>query len=316
MDEPGAIVGFKMAHALVDEIDILPSEKAITAWRKIIARLRLVIPGKQNGIGVTTTPEGFKFVYDQFYKAPTTEKDTQRRRDYSMVQASTYENEKHLPGDYIPSLIASYPQELIDAYLMGKFVNLTSGTVYRCYDRRLCSSSEAIVDKEPLHIGQDFNVGNMASVVCVMRSGKLHAVDELKGLHDTPHLCRVLKDRYPNHNITIYPDASGGARKTVNASSSDISIIRSEGFNVRAKRQNPYVKDRILSVNAALEKGNFLVNEEACPELADALEQQAYDKNGEPDKTAGYDHAADAAGYLIHWHYPLNRGKMQSNWMR
>jgi hypothetical protein len=32
---------------------------------------------------------------------------------YGLVQASTFDNEKNLPDDYIPSLLASYPPELI-----------------------------------------------------------------------------------------------------------------------------------------------------------------------------------------------------------
>ncbi|MEA1186269.1 hypothetical protein U9C94_22760, partial [Escherichia coli] len=40
-----------------------------TSWRKIIARMRYKIGGLRNGIDVTTTPEGFKFVYEQFVKA-------------------------------------------------------------------------------------------------------------------------------------------------------------------------------------------------------------------------------------------------------
>ncbi|WP_372922875.1 terminase large subunit domain-containing protein [Roseovarius sp.] len=107
MDDPGSIVGFKIARAMVDEIDILAREKASLAWRKIIARMRLVVPGVVNGIGVTTTPEGFRFVYDTFARDPG--------RDYSMVQASTYENEDFLPPDYIQSLRDTDPQELIDA---------------------------------------------------------------------------------------------------------------------------------------------------------------------------------------------------------
>lgn len=77
MDDPGGIVGFKIARALVDEIDILAKDKAQAAWRKIIARMRLVIPGVVNGIGVTTTPEGFRFVYDSFKREP--------KSNYSMV---------------------------------------------------------------------------------------------------------------------------------------------------------------------------------------------------------------------------------------
>ncbi|MAM60850.1 terminase family protein [Maritimibacter sp. UBA3975] len=308
MDDPGSIVGFKIARALVDEIDILPKDKATDAWRKIIARMRLVLPGVVNGIGVTTTPEGFRFVYDTFARDP--------RPGYSMVQASTYENERYLPPDYITSLRETYPQELIDAYLMGEFVNLTAGTVYRNYDRAANRSTEAIQDREPLHIGQDFNVGQMASVVHVERENGWHAVDELKGLTDTPRLIEVLGDRYPGHKLTIYPDASGGSRKTVNASTSDIELLRKAGHAIRAPKANPPVKDRILAVNTAFSKRRYWVNDAKCKTYAEALEQQAYDKNGDPDKTAGLDHHPDAGGYFVHQKMPVVKPTITSRELR
>jgi len=308
MDTPGSIVGFKIARGLVDEIDIMAKDKAQDAWRKIIARMRLVVPGVVNGIGVTTTPEGFRFVYDTFARDP--------KRDYSMVQASTYENERFLPPDYIQSLKDSYPVELIDAYLMGLFVNLTSGTVYRCYDRLRHASTESIKPKEPLHIGQDFNVGNMASVVWVPRGDDWHAVDELKGLQDTPHLIDVLAEKYPGHRITIYPDASGGSRKTVDASKSDISLLRKAGHSIRAPKTNPPVKDRILAVNTGFEKGRLKVNALRCKTYAEALEQQAYDKNGEPDKSAGLDHHPDAGGYFVHQQMPVEKPTFERTELR
>ena len=61
MDDPGKIVGFKIGHALVDEIDLLPVYKAQTAWRKIIGRMRYNVTGLRNGVDVATTPEGFGF---------------------------------------------------------------------------------------------------------------------------------------------------------------------------------------------------------------------------------------------------------------
>lgn len=301
MDDPGNIVGFKIARALVDEIDILPIDKATAAWRKIIARMRLVVPGVVNGIGVTTTPEGFKFVYQTFKAAGNP--------DYSMVQASTYENAAYLPPDYIQSLRDSYPQELIDAYLMGEFVNLTSGTVYRNYRREDCRSTETMRDGETLHIGQDFNVNDMASVVFVERGDEWHAVAELSGILDTPALVETIKGKWPGRTINIYPDASGGSRKTVNASTSDLTLLRSADFKVFARETNPPVKDRILSLNTAYIKGRLKVNDKACPKFAEAQEQQAYDKNGEPDKTTGHDHPNDAAGYFVHWKMPVLRPK-------
>ena len=299
MDDPQSIIGFKIGRALIDEIDILTVDRATTAWRNIIARMRLNIKGVENCVRVTTTPEGFKFVYQQF------KKDPQPR--YSMVQASTYENEVHLPGDYIASLRESYPAELIDAYLLGQFVNLTSGTVYRSYDRARNRSAETIKDKEPLHIGQDFNVGKMGSVIFVERDTGWHAVKTLTGLQDTPHLVAVLQEQFPGRQITIYPDASGGSRKTVNASVSDISIIRQAGFAIRAAKANPPVKDRILAVNAGFDKQRLWVNDTGARAFAESLEQQAYAKSGEPDKTSGFDHLNDAGGYFVHQQMPVRK---------
>lgn len=169
MEKPQTIVGFKIGNALVDELDILPKEKARTAWRKIIARMRYKIDGLRNGIDVTTTPEGFKFVYEQFVKA--VREKTELASLYGLVQASTFDNEKNLPADYIPSLLESYPPELIKAYLRGQFTNLTSGTVYHQFDRKLNNCEEVEQPGEPIYIGMDFNVGKMAGIVHVLRLG-------------------------------------------------------------------------------------------------------------------------------------------------
>lgn len=299
MDNPGSIVGFKIARALVDEIDTLPKDKATLAWNKIIARLRLKIDGVENGVSVTTTPEGFLFVYSKFAENPT--------ESYSMVQASTYENEEYLPPDYIDSLKETYPKELIDAYIMGRFVNLKSGTVYNAYNRISHRSKETIQEKEPLRIGMDFNVTNMSAVVYVMRDKVWNAVDELKGIYDTPSMIDVIKERYQEHNIRIYPDATGGSRKTVNASISDIALLEAAGFLVYANKSNPLVKDRVISANKAFTDGLLKVNDKMCPEFAKCLEQLAYDQNGEPDKKSNLDHLPDAGTYPIAYELPVNK---------
>jgi hypothetical protein len=75
-----------------------------------------------------------------------------------MVQASTYDNEKYLPDDYIDSLLETYPLQLISDYLKGQFVNLTSGGVYTSFDRRKNASFHEHDGFEPIYIGMDFNV--------------------------------------------------------------------------------------------------------------------------------------------------------------
>ena len=323
MEKPASIVGFKIARADVDEIDTLPMQKAEHAWRKIIARLRLNFDG-QNGADIATTPEGFKFTYGQFVKAVRDKPDLAAM--YGMVQASTYDNEANLPEDYIPSLLASYPPQLIDAYLRGQFVNLTSGTVYHAYDRAKNACDDVVRPDEALHIGMDFNVGKMSAIVHVTRDGQPRAVDELVDGYDTPDMIRRIRERYwsyengdwrKTHAIRIYPDASGDSRKSVNASETDIALLRQAGFTVVAPSANPPVKDRINSMNAmfcnAVGERRYLVNADKCPTYADHLEQQVWASNGEPDKSAGNDHTNDAAGYYIHRMFPLIRPAMTLN---
>jgi hypothetical protein len=316
MDDPGSIVGFKIGKALVDEIDIMPPEKAKIGWRKIIARMRYNIKGLANGIDVTTTPEGFRFVHNQFVKQ--VQEKPELSKLYGLVQASTYDNASNLPDDYIPSLLQSYPPQLIDAYINGKFVNLQTGTVYIAYDRAKNNCDDTLQDGEAIFVGMDFNVGKMAAIVHVKRDGLPRAVDEIVGAYDTPDMIRRIKERFwrydgktyqPSRQIRIYPDASGGSRKSQNASETDIALLKQAGFIVSAPAANPPVKDRVNSMNAMFlnAKGarRYLVNASTCPTYADALEQQAWAANGEPDKTTGHDHPVDAAGYLIHQDYPL-----------
>lgn len=307
MDKPGDIVGFKIGRAAIDELDILPKAKAETAWRKIIARLRWHQTGLQNGVDVATTPEGFRFTYAQFVKEPRDR--PQLRSLYGLVQASTYENGRNLPDDYIPSLRASYPPQLIDAYLDGKFVNLTSGAVYPNFDRRENHTDASIQPGEPLHVGMDFNVLNMTAVVSVIRDGKPMTLAEVCKVRDTPTMVRVLRERFAGHHLTIHPDASGGNTSSKDASESDLSILRGAGFTVRVNPSNPAVRDRVLSVNAQVLNGegvrSWKINTDRCPVLTECLEQQAYDDSGEPDKASGHDHAPDAAGYFLHARWPI-----------
>jgi len=314
MDKPETIVGFKIGHALTDELDTLDKKKAGHAWRKIIARLRA--NGAPNGSDVTTTPEGFRFVNQQFVQS--LRDNPELEAEYGLVQASTYENAKNLPDGYIHSLFTTYPPELIDAYLRGKFVNLATGTVYHQFDRKLNHSEAQEQHGEPLCVGMDFNVGKMAAVIHVIRDGIPIAVYEITGAYDTPDMVRRLKEQFWEHDgngyrktreIVVYPDATGGSRKSVNASTTDLQLLRDAGFSVRAPKENPPVKDRVNAMNAmfcnAAGERRYFVNTHRCPVYADCLEQQPWTDKGEPDKDNDLDHANDAAGYFISFEYPL-----------
>ena len=170
-----------------------------------------------------------------------------------------------------------------------------------------------------------FNVGRMAAVVHVKRDGQPYAVDEIVNGYDTPDMIRRIRERYwryengrylPSCQIRIYPDASGDSRRSVNASQTDIELLRQAGFAVSVNAANPPVKDRVNAMNAmfcnAEGERRYRVNPDMCPSYVEALEQQPWGKNGEPDKTTGHDHINDAAGYFIVRDYPLIRRSMIS----
>jgi hypothetical protein len=301
MERPERIVGYEVAHSILDELDTLPTEKAREVWNKVIARNRQKMPsGFPNTVAVATTPEGFRFVWERWVK--------NKAPGYELFRAKTMDNAANLPDGYIDNLRNSYPTTLLSAYLEGEFVNLTAGSVYAEYDRALNASSETIKPGETLHIGMDFNVSHGAAVVHVLRGDDPHAVAELTDVFDTPAMIALLKRDYAGHPIMIYPDASGGNRKSNNASESDLSLLRTAGFRICVNPSNPRVKDRVLAVNAMIHKDGarrYRVNPECCPQLVESLEKQAYDKHGEPAKDGGLDHILDAAGYCLVYRWPI-----------
>lgn len=350
MDNPARIVGYETFRAHIDEIDTLVETKAEESWNKIIARNRQQIPIsdkngdlkykahklfspkekeerrpdfvkltnryikvdpgtgthclelEQNRVSAYSTPEGYRFCYNRWGKDP--------KPGYVMFQAPTYSN-PNLPVDYIQSLRDTYPAQLIDAYIEGKFVNLTSGAVYPDFDRKLNNTDEEIKSGEVLHVGVDFNVTNMTAMIFVIRKGILYLLDEITGARDTPSLCGLLRERYEGYQIVVYPDSSGKNTSSKSASESDLTIIKSKGFKINAKSKNPFVKDRVASVNAKIKTANgertFFINANKCPVAVECFEQQVYTTAGEPDKKSGKDHAPDACGYLIYWLYPLKK---------
>jgi hypothetical protein len=318
MDNPDSIVMYETTMAHVDELDTLKTEHAKNAWEKIIGRNRGVIkikPDLLNTACAYSTPEGFRFMYEAFReKARCIEKNGFYKywmtdNGYGMIQASNLTN-PFLKKSYIENMRATYSTQLVDAYIDGEFVNLTSGAVYPQFDRDLNHSDRELKEGEPIHIGMDFNVNNMSAIIHIIdEDGNPVAVDEIGGGRDTPSIIETIKDRYwgpygeETRTISIYPDSSGKNSSSKGASESDIAFLDEAGFYTEYDSVNPRVKDRVNAMNAMFcndqNQRRYKVNTRKCSGYTKDLEQQVYNDAGEPDKSKGKDHKPDAGGYFI-----------------
>ena len=286
------IIGLNLAFCCADEVDVVNTAITSRAFPKILGRLR---SGNTRQFAAASTPEGFKWLYNEFGTS-----DALERPDRKLIKMKTVDN-PHLPPDFIERLKANYDPSLLKAYLDGEFVNLNTGQVYDRFDRDKHVIKSFDAGSEPLHVGVDFNIGNMSAVIAVRTPDKLIVIDEISGGHDTDAIGQEINRRYPHRQLYAYPDASGGNRST-NATRTDIEILQSYGFSNQSERSNPPVRDRVAAVQAALENGKGQIRvqvTENCKRTIECLELQSYTEKGEPDKDAGYDHMNDAIGYMI-----------------
>ncbi|WP_445454095.1 phage terminase large subunit [Flavobacterium sp. 25HG05S-40] len=308
---PDRIVGYEVGYSLIDETDLLSTDNMDIAFKKIIARNRKKLPnGDTNKTDVVGTPEGFKWAYKFFV--------SDNKPNRRIIKGKTKDN-PFLPDDYIETLQDSYTPQQLEAYLNGEFVNLTTGNVYHRFDRKANHTNRTVQANDVLHIGMDFNVTKMNAVVHVVDEKEVDwfsaektiikkkvriksAVDEFVNAYDTAELIGLIKSKYSGYKIIIYPDASGDNR--VSSGRSDIDLLKAANFVVRKLSKNPFVKDRVNSMNLAFLDANgnkyYYCNTDQCPVYTEALEKQTY-KNGEPDKKSGFDHITEAGGYFVYY---------------
>ena len=321
MDNFSRIIGYETHMAILDEIDTLSKDKAMEVWIRVMARNRkgFINPDGTvgiNSVGVTTTPEGFGFTYNMWGKEHV------GNPQYELIRAKSEDN-YHLPADYIATLKESYPPQLIDAYLNGEWVNLNGACVYTGFNRDNSNTNLTIDDfdaSNAVHIGMDFNVGRMAAAVFMKGDEKTaYMVDEVHHVADTPAMIHVLQAKFAGRTIIIYPDASGRSRKSVDASKSDIRLLRDAGFRVNAPNKNPPIRQRVVSMNTmfldAAGLRRLFINVSLCPHATEQLEKQVYDDNSLPVKDSDED-ILDAIGYFVDRSFGLSKASTTVGRMR
>ncbi len=301
-NQANKIVGSNYTWAGVDELDIESFKNADTAISKALGRLR----GCEDAeLFITSTPEGYSFCWDFLVNKASDDK--------LVIHGKSTDN-PYLPKSYIQSLRDNYDDNLLKAYLLGQFTNLQKGSTYvfdRDRDIRECKYDRT----KPIYVGMDFNNDPMAA--CIIQEEpngpQIRVIDELMLSHQgsgdllTDRMCQTIRERYPNNQYHIFPDATG-ASKHSSSRFSDIELIRrQQGFRVHVRHINPLVINRVNSVNNNLNKGNVIIDPK-CKALIRDLEQ-VVNKEGtrEIDKkgmSADLSHVSDAFGYYCNFRHP------------
>ena len=280
----------------------------------MVISVRVTWPAGNTIANVTTPDQGWAgFSYERWGKNPDS--------DHVVINAPTMSNIFLGDGslkarqDYVAAIRKEYDPLTAEAMIEGKFVNLTANKVYHQFNRRENHSSRKLKQKDSiLYVSIDFNIGGCCGIVWVIENNQGIAVHEFVS-HDTADFCiKLSKFKKEGRKIYVTPDASG-SKETTNATESDLSIIRKNGFSVLVDPSNPAVRDRINAVNGGFAHKRLAVNTDECPFFTDALETQGWDK-GKPEKFDDHpsiDDWTDSGGYFVNQKFPVNKGVIMTN---
>lgn len=314
------IIGTNAAWIGADEIDTSKTEIARRAVEKFLGRLRA---GNRRQLGMFSTPEGFGILHALFVEEG-------HKEDRQLYRAKSTDN-PHLPADFIDGMRENYPEALLQSYINGEFCNLTQASVYPEFDRGLNASAITQPDESDIvFCGVDFNVDRSWICCLVQRGDGLHVFRELIA-RDTPGVIEAIRQEFQpwidHGQLIVCPDASSQNRSTKNAGISDFGLMKQAGLRLQTQASNPFIRDRVLSVNTLIcnAKGErqLFVHPE-CKGMIKGLEQSAYDKatqqpvkgDGGPDDLTGQ---MDALGYAV-WQlrgikpYRTGSARAISNW--
>lgn len=294
------IIGLNLSFIGVDEIDTTRVQIARLAVTRFFARLRA---GNRRQLGLFSTPEGFGLLYSMFVE----EGD---KTDRALYRGRTADN-PYLPPDYLDTLLAEYPANLVKAYTEGQFVSMALAAVYPDFDRELNRSDISAPDeKDTLWVGIDFNVDRCWLAIVIRRGMELHLIREHIA-RDTQAIIALLQHEYASwiehHQLIVCPDASARNRSAQDASISAIGMIKRAGIRLQYQDANPFIADRVLSLNAQILNGQgerHLKVHPSCKGMLRGLEQQSYDlATQQPTKgDGGVDDLSgqmDALGYTV-----------------
>ena len=314
-DKPDTLRGIGLHLVIVDEAqDIRPD-----TWYKVLRPTLATTKGEAIIIG---TPKSFNWLYD-VYMLGQRGVTYVTKKGKILVNAWKSWQFPTITSPFIPAAeIEQARQDMDERSFRQEFeasFETMSGRVYYAFDRKIHVGSYRFNPRLPIWIGQDFNIDPMSSVIMQpQKNGEVWIIDEaiLAG-SNTTETAEELARRYFKwmKNITFYPDPAGAQGTTKGRGKSDLDILRENGFErMKYRRKHPKISDRVNSMNRMFKAGDGAVRlrvDQNCKHTIAAFEQTIY-KPGtrEVDKTGGWEHPADGAGYCIELEFPVVKVKI------
>ncbi|MBL0320685.1 MAG: hypothetical protein IPP74_15530 [Alphaproteobacteria bacterium] len=304
--------GPNLAYFGINEATLITEER----YKECIGRVRIA-GSKFPQIASVGTPEGIgNFMYERFVENP--------KPNSRIIYGNTTDNAANLSSDYVQSLLESYDQVMVDAYLKGLWINMNSHRFYYSYDpSRHDDKTITRIPGMPVLVTMDFNVSPMCATlwhqIKIIGSPfpKLIAFGqiEIKDGADTEKMSDAMYANGLDPDSTyIYPDPAGKARSTQGPP--DITILKNHGWkNIRVKLSAPRFRKRQLAVNNLLDKDLIGVNPITAPGIKKDFEAVSQDPatfeklKDNPKLT----HYSDGVDYLVDIEYPLSGEKPQSS---
>lgn len=319
------IRGPNWSYCVINEVSLISH----ASYKEAIGRVRIK-NARCPQIASGGTPEGIgHWLYETFVEKPGP--------NSKIIYGDTRDNQANLSSDYIQSLMDSYDSVMLDAYLRGMFINMSSNRFYYSYDPKLHLSTDIKrIDGASISVSMDFNVDPMAATLwnvvpmLDIYGSSLYTLDgmpmkkaiafdqiEIYG-GDTNRMCDALYARNctPDNTI-IYPDPAGNQRSTKGLP--DIQILKNRGFHqIKVKSVAPQFRKRQLAVNNLFDKNLIQINPITCPGLKKDCEAVTQDMAtyGKMKDNPKLTHFSDGMDYFLDIEFPLSGSKPKSTPIR
>ncbi len=285
-------------------------------YTEAIGRLnRLPHVPEQICIAATNPDSPAHWAYDYFIK----KQGTNRHVYYSITTDNPF-----LPDSYIKQLKEIYDPKMARRMLYGEWLAITQDIIYHQYDSDVHfkkSESWEVINRLPIHICWDFNIGiGKPLSLCMFQyvGGKFHFFNEcvVEGQRTEDSLEEIQHRGLLDYNCPyiVHGDATGRSNNTrsirtdydiidkflINYSSPKYGRLR---VTIQVPRANPPLRKRHNTVNAQMRNANNKVNlyvYKECPNLDKGFSLTCLKKGGQYIEQEDYwQHETTAAGYGI-----------------